>query len=737
LLTSWLMAFSALMAFSTPALARNFGEQDFGEQGHPVQAHLALDVSKIQADSAFEFTVVLDMQPNWHTYWVEGGDAGMPTRVDWTLPEGFAADRLRWPGPHRYTEAGDVTVFGYADQVALFTSITTPQVLPDTVNIEADVSWLVCADICIPGDTTLTWSHVPGSQMVQSKLPAKYRPLLPTPLSEQDPASFSHSVRLLDGIRQVDVRVETERGGHGLPDFYPEPLGDRAYIEVGPRIEHGPNEATSRLNIVPYVGETPVQVLTGVIGFEAVDGTLQYRSISIDLAASAPSGASFDLLGTQYETQAHAEGALWSFLLMALAGGLILNLMPCVLPVISLKVMSLVGQAGESAARVRQLGLAFVGGILATFIALAAVVVVLQAGGEVIGWGFQFQSPAFVLVLTGLVFVLALSLFGVVTFRLPGMNAFATVTQGEKGSASSDGLLGSFLNGVLATVLATPCTAPFLGAALGFAFSQPAATIFAVFTAAGLGMALPYLVLAWRPEWMRLLPKPGGWMERFKQAMGFLLMATVLWLLWVLGKQLGMEAVVWTCAFLLCLAMSAWVLGSWIDLRSSSRQRGIAWLAALVLAGMGYVVFLQPLLAQASELSDVTNTAVTNTADVDPDWEAFDVERVEAHITAGKTVFVDFTAEWCWTCKVNERTVLADAAVRDRFASMDVVMVKADWTNRNVEITNMLRAFGRSGVPLYVIFPGGRPEQPLVLPEVITAGIVLQKLDEAQALSGS
>ena len=693
--------------------------QGFSATTHPVQARLVVEQEAIQADAAFDIAVVLDMAPGWHTYWAFSGDAGLPTRVTWNLPEGFVAGDLRWPGPQRYTEGGDLTVFGYADQVALFTNVHTPAVLPDTIRIGAEVSWLVCADVCIPGDTSLTWSYVPGTPIPDTGVLARYRPLLPSPLTTDDPVSWTHSVRDVDDVQQVEVRVEAERGTHGLPDFYPMPVGDSAYIEAGPRIEHEPGKATSRLEIVPYVGEPPVRVLRGVIAYAQADGEPRYRSISIDLERA--SAARFDLLGTKYRLDDDAGGGIWRFLLMAVVGGLILNLMPCVLPVISLKMMSLVSQAGESVARVRQLGLAFTAGILATFLALAATVVALQAGGEQIGWGFQFQSPAFVLFLTGLVFVLGLSLFGVVTFRLPGSGSFGGLGDGE-------GVGSSFANGVLATVLATPCTAPFLGAALGFAFSQSAPIIFAVFAAAALGMALPYLLLTWYPGWMRYLPKPGAWMERFKQGMGFLLMATVLWLMWVLGKQLGMEAVVWAGSFLLCLALGAWILGSWIDLRSSGRQRLAAWTAALVIAIAGYVVFLRPLLVESAGSQAVAAIA-------DTDWEAFDVERVETHIGEGRTVFVDFTAEWCWTCKVNERTVLSDADVRARFEELDVVLVKADWTSRNDEITDMLRAFGRSGVPLYVIFPGGQPERPLVLPEVITAGIVLEYLERAQALS--
>jgi thiol:disulfide interchange protein DsbD len=362
---------------------------------------------------------------------------------------------------------------------------------------------------------------------------------------------------------------------------------------------------------------------------------------------------------------------------------------------------------------------------LATFLALALVVLLLKGGGEQIGWGFQFQYPGFVMAMAALVFALALSLFGVFEILLPG-------TSGEMGGLGGrEGLSGSFLNGVLATILATPCTAPFLGTALGFAFAQSPFVVVVVFAAIGIGMALPYMVLALKPAWMGWLPKPGPWMGWFKQLMGFLLMATVLWLLWVLGNQVGVEGVVWTGAFLLGLALACWVWGQWGSFLHTGRSQKIARVTAFVLVAGSYGLFLHPLLAVEQEMAAVDG----NLAD-EFDWRPFSIGGVEELVANGQMVFIDFTAEWCWTCKVNERVVLSQEAVRQRFTELDVALVKADWTNRNAEITQLLRAFGRSGVPLYVIFPAGRPDSPLILPEVITAELVLKKLEEAAAIAG-
>lgn len=697
----------ALSALLLPALGPWAGEAEFPD---PVRARLLADVTNVEAGRGFTLGVLLEQDPGWHTYWAWAGDAGQATEVAWQTPPGFDVAPLRWPGPHRYQEE-DLTVFGYADEVMLLAPVRTPAVLPDTVRFTAEVSWLVCREICIPGGATLSLHLEAGEAApAHAALFDRYRARVPAPLSEADPVSWRPTVEADGGALRVAVEVTAVHEGDELPSFFPLPGGDTS-LDVGALVEQGPKRTRSELRIEPYPGKPLPGELAGVIAFPGAGGEGRFRTIRFDLRESG-----IDLLDAEFGAPGGAS-SLWRYLLMAIVGGLILNLMPCVLPVISLKALSLVSQGGEEPRRVRQLGLAFSAGVVLTFLVLAALVTALKAGGEQIGWGFQFQSPGFVLFLTGLVFVLALSLFGLVTVRLPGsVGALGAAAQGE-------GLGHSFFNGVLATVLATPCTAPFLGTALGFAFSQPAPVVFAVFAAIGAGLCLPYLALAWQPRWIRFLPRPGAWMERFKQAMGFLLMATVLWLLWVVGKQLGMEAVVWTCAFLLSLALGAWIVGTWIDLRTSTIRRRAAWAFSLLIALGGYSFFLHPLLA-----SPATSGAALETEG----WEEFDVQRLESLLTQDRHLFIDFTAEWCWTCKVNERLVLSDPDVRDRFEELDVVLVKADWTNRNPEITRMLRAFGRSGVPLYVIFPAGRPGEPIVLPEVITKGIVLEGLERAR-----
>ena len=512
---------------------------------------------------------------------------------------------------------------------------------------------------------------------------------------------------------EVDVRLAAEgqsfEQSEQVPDFYPLAADDFALSTRRLAADH------LVLTVEPY-GDAKVDTLRGVLVY-GLDGAVQAGVLTLDLRAAPRRGGG--ILQRDYRAASgQVERPLWFYIAFAALGGLILNLMPCVLPVISLKVLGFVNQAGEEAQRVRQLGWAFCAGIMATFLVLALAVLLLKSSGEQIGWGFQFQYPGFVVAMSALVFALALSLFGVYEILLPGTSSLG-------GLGGREGLTGSFLNGVLATILATPCTAPFLGTALGFAFAQPVAVVVAVFLAIGVGMALPYGVLAIEPAWIGRLPKPGPWLVRFKQLMGFLLMATVLWLLWVLGKQTGVEGVVWTGAFLLGLGLACWVWGQWGSFQHPNRSKRVARVAALGLVVGSYAIFVHPLLTANPD--QTTAPAL--------DWQPFSAARVEELVAGGQMVFIDFTAEWCWTCKVNEQAVLAQHVVREQFAALNVALVQADWTNRNPEITQFLRAFGRSGVPLYVIFPAGLIDQPLVLPEVITPAMVVEKLAAAAALA--
>lgn len=444
--------------------------------------------------------------------------------------------------------------------------------------------------------------------------------------------------------------------------------------------------------------------------------------------SNSNNGAAVSVLNTKFTTTENpADASIATILLSAFVGGLILNVMPCVLPVIAIKVMSFFEQAEEKPARVKVLGLTFSAGIISTFMLLAAVVAIVKALGQNVGWGFLFQYPLFVLGMCAVVVLFSLSLFGLFYVNLSlGQDKLNKLSEGE-------GLVGTFFKGVLATMLSTPCTAPFLGTALGFAFSQSDLMVALIFFVAGLGMASPYLLLTINPAWLKFLPKPGAWMDKFKQSLGFILLGTVAWLEFVLTNQVGALAMMWLNFWLVGLAFCAWIVASYTDLTSDAARKNKVWgITLAIFAAFTYVcIFAQPevMLALAGG-APIASAAASSIADAESiKWEPFTVAGLDKELSAGKTVFLDFTANWCLTCKVNETTVIDSKEVREKLKALNAVTMKADWTRQDPDITKLLAKFGRSGVPLYVVFPAGKSDQPIVLPEVITVGIVMEKLN--------
>ncbi|MBY0359556.1 MAG: thioredoxin family protein [Candidatus Obscuribacterales bacterium] len=410
--------------------------------------------------------------------------------------------------------------------------------------------------------------------------------------------------------------------------------------------------------------------------------------------------------------QKPAISFLWA-LLLAFGGGVLLNLMPCVLPVISLKIFGFVKQAGQDRRQIFRLGLAYSAGTIATFLLLGLVVIGAQMAGYSVGWGFQFQQPLFVFGMITLVTVMSLSLFGVFYLQVGTGN-------GLERQAQSEGPFGAFCKGVSATLLSTPCTAPLLGTAMGFAFSQPWWGVLTIFFTVGLGLSSPYLLLSWQPGWMRFLPKPGAWMEHFKQAMGFLMLATGIWLLSVLGQQAGLDAVLITLVFLLVVSAGAWTVGHFAGLEFSTARRRTVKTAVLIVCAATFWYAVLP----AFSASKIAASAASSSNQ----WEPYSKQSLQKHLAAGKIVLIDFTADWCLTCKLNER-VLRDPTVTAKLLATNTVILKADWTKGNQEITQLLAEFGRSGVPLYVLYAPDKPESPLVLPEIITVTTIVETLD--------
>lgn len=667
-------------------------------------------------DFTTPFTVGLHfkLEPEWHIYWKNAGDAGTPVEVEWTLPKGFSASGPEHPVPVKFV-VSDIVGYGYKDEVVLPVQITPPASsnTSQPLTLSAKVSWLACRESCIPGDTSLTLNlgNLSGADIASGKaLIETYRKKLPSPYSTLD-LKLEESSLISQGEQKSVRLVFSGKDSRKITDFYPD-IVDNGFISY--------NDIKVRDGKITF----PMQLDDPKVPLPMLKGLVMLGSSGYEVSAQLSEGKSglsdqdFTIQGTKT-----SEVSIWFALVLALFGGVLLNIMPCVLPVLSLKVLGFVQHAGDDKSRTRRLSLIFALGVLCSFWVLAAGVGLLQSAGSQIGWGFQFQSPWFVIGMSVVVFVFGLNLVGVFEFGSPAVS-------GELGkSLSRHDALGSFMNGVLATTLATPCTAPFLGTALGFAFSQPFSTIFMIFTMVGLGLSAPYVILSWNPDWLKFIPKPGEWMNRFKQAMGFLLFATLVWLLSVLGSQVGAEGVAATLGLLLGISVAAWLVGSLIDYSSSSTRKAVIWGIALLITGLSYYLSLEKWFP-LREL-DKPQAALASIKKSEINWTDFSVETVEKEVLSGKTVFIDFTADWCFTCKVTEQTVLETEAVQKKITELGIVPVRADWTNRNDEITRLMKKFGRSGVPLYVVFPAGDLSEPIVLPEVITRDMLIEAFEKA------
>ena len=669
-----------------------------------VKAELLADTNAIVPGKPFTIGLLLRMAPGWHTYWKFSGDAGLPTEIKWKLPPGWKVGEIQWPIPLKTTDPGDIQTYGYQDEVLLVQEIAPPAAVSDsTVKLVAEANWLVCEKICIPGNASLQL-ELPRSTTgapANAEIFARYRRLLPRDWPGGKVASANW--RRTGSDLRLNVKSAT-LANYPAVDFYPLPQGDTV---VGhPRVE-----SRSENGIVFRV---PIESASPAGAASSIDGLV--------VLAQHPNGDDRMAWRTEAPMIASAGSVptrgIFTFLFFGFLGGIILNLMPCVLPVISLKIFGFIQHAGQSRQKILRSGIAFAGGIFAWFIGLALLLIVLKAAGREITWGgFQFTNPYFVLALSVIVLVFALDLFGVFEISLP-----QSLTRRLLSSTSGQHEAASFFQGLFATVLATPCTAPFLGTALGFAFAQSPAIILLMFVAIAAGMSAPYLLLCAQPAWLRFLPKPGPWMLHVKQFMGFLLLATLLFLLYVLGAQRGLEGAMWASCFLLIISIACWMKGAFVLPTASVAKRTIVLALMFVLVLASGIYFIGGKFRSANVASADSRLL--------GDWQAFTPERLQAELNEGHSVFVDFTAAWCLTCKFNEANVLESNAVREAFQRHAIVKLKADWTSGDPVITKLLQRFGRPGVPLYVLYPG-KSEEPIVFPELLTKGIILEKLETA------
>lgn len=696
-----------------------------------VTAELVAAEASIQPGRPFWVALRLDHDPHWHTYWIQAG-TGYPTSLAWTLPPGFTAGPIVWPAPYAVKDsAGTVTGNGYEGRVHLFTRITPPADLPagGTVTLQAMAEWLMCKDSCEPGDAQLALARPVRAEApapdasVAGEFDAAFA-ALPGPSR-----AWAFSAQR-DGAK-VTLRI-TARDGR------PADFGELRYFDENALVDYAAPQpvrqdgATTVLELA-VAGDAAADapglkgVLTAARGFGpgepralALDAPFEVKEPIKAAAAGATPGATPGGAAPGGGAAAAAGGAasLVGTLFLAFLGGLVLNLMPCVFPVLGIKIMGFVQQSGSDRAKVVQHGLVFALGVLVSFWALAGLLLALRAGGAQLGWGFQLQSPGFVFGMAAFLLVFALNLSGLFEVGLSATGAGA-------GLQSKEGFAGSFFTGMLATLVATPCSAPFLAPALGAALALSAVESLLVFTAIAVGLAAPYLLLSAFPQAIRLLPKPGAWMETFKQLMAFPLYATVGWLLWVLaGQTTGDDNALLLITFgFVLIAMAAWAYGRFGQTYGKPVRQAVGRVAAAALL-VGGLWLGWPREAAAAPAPGATGAAAYAVV-----WEKWSPQAVAAAQAAGKFAYVDFTARWCATCQTNKATVFKSDAVLAEFGRRGVVLFKADWTNKDPQITQELAKWNRSAVPFNLIYAPGRAD-PVVLPELLTGGIVLEKLAE-------
>jgi thiol:disulfide interchange protein len=660
-----------------------------------VQAELVAEVASIAPGTTLWVDLRLEVKPGWHVYWQNPGDSGLPTSIDWKLPPDFSPGPINWPVPEHFVQNG-IGNYGYAGIVDLLVPISVPNASApgQTALFEAEASWLSCSDICIPGGQNLSLSlpitDRSAADPSTAQLFADARRHLPAPAPfETRFASTGSSFRLV----VPSSAVAQMRNPTGM--FFPV-QGSLIDAAAEPRTERDGDGLAILLSKASDVRSAPA-TLNGVLSLRGEDGAERVYEISANPAPAAP-----------------VEGGIvwWQALLLAFLGGIVLNAMPCVFPILSLKLLSIAQQAHGDRSERAYHGLAYTTGVLASFATLGIGLLALRAGGQAVGWGFQLQSPVFVAVLAYLLFAMGLSLSGVAGFggALGGVGGRL---------AARSGLAGTFFTGILATIVATPCTAPFMGAALGFALIAPAAVAIGIFLALGLGLAAPYLVASLTYRWQRLLPKPGAWMEFVKQLLAFPLYGTVVWLLWVLMQEVGPDNALGALFGLVLVAFAVWVYGQ------TRFAAPVGWWlgTGLAAAGGAAAIFFAASLTGAVPAKSAAFREGLQ-------YQPFTPQRLADLETAGKPVFVNLTASWCVTCLINERVALDSDAVRQAFAERSIVPLKGDWTSQNPEITKFLQQFGRSGVPLYLLY-SGKGGDPIMLPQILTASSVLDAIGKS------
>jgi len=684
---------------------------------HHAEAELVAATDAIVAGQPLQVGLRIRHDRGWHTYWQVPGDSGLPTRITWSLPPGWSAGAIEWPVPQRFP-VGPLMNFGYDGELLLPVQLAPPADLASgqTVELRARADWLICADVCIPGGADLSLALPVRAQAAPSRHSALFaatRAQLPQPGALAQASATIEQARIRLAFAPTSAPRELV--------FFP--LQEARIQPAAPQVLRLEDGLAALYLTAAQPLAADFDALRGVL---VADGGLARAerggwAAVIEVPLAAGTVAQVDAIGaaaTGADGRPLLSLGLAGALVGALIGGLILNLMPCVFPVLSLKLLSLVQhqRAEDEAHRphppIAAHGWAFTGGVVLSFVVLAGALIALRAGGEQLGWGFQLQTPWVVAGLATLFFVIGLNLLGAFEF---GFGA-GLASSGAARRLQTDRVSGSFWTGVLAVVVAAPCTAPFMGAALGYAITQPAPVALGVFAALGVGMALPYLLLTLFPALLARLPRPGVWMERFKQIMAFPMFATAVWLLWVLAQQVDANGIGLALVALTLAGMAAWAFGL-----AQRGVRGFRWvaLASAVLAAVA-------VLSATGADGGAAQARAAGGGAQSQGWQPWSKAEADRLLAAGTPVFVDFTAAWCVTCQVNKQLVLNRASVNRAFEARGVVRMRADWTNRDAEITAELARFERNGVPLYVLYDGKGGTR--VLPELLTESLVLEAI---------
>lgn len=691
----WLAGLLLLLAAATPAAAQVDG-------GPKVLARLVAEHDTVAPGDTVTMAFEQVIRPGWHTYWRNPGDVGQPTTLDWTLPAGWKAGALQWPYPMRLP-VGPFMDFGYEGKVWILTTLTAPSDarLGDTVMLKAAVTWLVCKEVCIPEEATLTLPlkiGTPGAPNMPADFAAA-RARLPAP------SPWASRYRL---SKTLDLFIAAKPLATAHPQaaaFFP--FSEGRVKGPAPQLMGFARDGLV-LRLTPGKGLLKNGgTLEGLLVLTSADGSAQALQIAADPGPVPTAVFPVDERHDEHHDNENDIGFTLA-LLLAFVGGLILNLMPCVLPILAMKAFALSSQAGRDRREAVRESFAYGLGAILSFVGLGGLLIALRAGGQAIGWGFQLQEPIIVAGFALLMFGVGLNLSGV--FEIAGFGGGDSLTR-------RGGEAGSFFTGILAVAVAAPCTAPFMAAALGYALTEPAPAALGIFLALGIGFAAPFVAVGVSPMLMRMLPKPGAWMIRFKQALAFAMYGTAAWLVWVLAQQAGANGVAAVLAAMVVTGFGAWIWG--VSRVYSPRGRGISAVVTLI----AIVLALSCLAALRNAPAPAGSVNVTGLPS-----EPYSAARLASLRGGNRAVFVNATAAWCITCLVNDEAALSGARVKDAFAAHHVAYVVADWTRRDPQITALLAAHGRSGVPLYLYYAPGAAE-PRVLPQILTEGEVLAALE--------